>query len=159
MKTLYLLRHGKSDLNEKLVDDERTLSSRGVHNIISLGNYIKQRRIEPDTVFISPTVRTRETFIILKKKKNKFKNVLFTDELYDKTGKELFPFLKGLDNKLNSVMLIGHNPGLEELATYLIGENVFPKFPTSALLQLDFSKANWDSIENGDGKIRIFWIP
>jgi len=157
MKTLFLLRHGKSEWPEGIEDEERPLSRKGTDDLILLSEYLKQRKIKFDHVHVSSALRTRETFLVLKKKKVKVKDILFTAMLYEKSGEEMLQYVKEKDNNTDCVMLIGHNPGLEELAQMLTGNANFSKFPTSAFLQIEFDTDQWAECQNG--KIRLFWIP
>jgi phosphohistidine phosphatase len=115
---LYLLRHAKSSWDEPgLADFDRPLSRRGRRNAALLAAHLREEAIEPELVLCSPARRARETAELLG-----LDGVRFEGELYGAGAKELAGRLAGLAASTASAMLIGHNPGLEELGHELGAE-------------------------------------
>jgi len=117
LPTLYLLRHAKSSWDDPgLADFDRPLSRRGRRNAALLAAHLRENATEPERVLCSPARRTRETGEALGL------DVHYEDELYGATSDELARRVAGLSSAVGSAMLIGHNPGLEELGHTLGAE-------------------------------------
>jgi len=167
MKRLYLFRHAKSSHdNPSLSDLERPLNERGVMAANLMGQYLKRRKMRPDLILCSPSVRTRQT---LKCLKNQFTDPLsyeIVDPLYLAQPFTIMDILKKQDKDLNSVMIIGHNPAMNILAHDLNdGKNredhkrLIEKFPTAALAILDFPTEKWKKIDRKMAKLDQFICP
>lgn len=168
MKTLYLLRHGKSDWESDFNSDhERGLSSRGVESTHRVGKYWNDFGFSVDLCLCSDAIRCRKTWEILSEMGEFAKGIEYTNEVYESDSDGLFDLLKSERDSINSILIIGHNPSLEELAEYLVlGENLeelhnplFTKFPTSAFLGISLSVNSWKDITPGHGSIITYWIP
>lgn len=166
MKTIYLMRHSKSDWESDFkIDHERPLSERGKKNAKELRKFLVDRKIKFDISYISDSKRTVQTYEILKKEVH-FSEVKISSKLYETNFTTLYDLIKQTDDKLNSILLLGHNPELEEFANHLIlrqnsnlEKSFFQKFPTSALLSLTLNIAHWELISTTAAKILYFWIP
>lgn len=130
MRTLMLLRHAKSDWDSDAADDfERPLAERGRKAAERMGAWMRQHVSVPDYVISSPAVRARETVGILCETLGRdASQVVYEDSLYLADAGELLSLVRGFPDEAKIVMLIGHNPGMEELLVYLCGENL----PTAA---------------------------
>ena len=163
MKRLYLLRHAKSSWDDtELPDIERPLNARGEKASKRLGKYLRNDGIMPELVLCSPSVRTRETLqrIGLDESETKFE-----DAIYEATAGELLEVLHEVRPGLESVMLIGHNPGMERLAMTLVRggdekalERMRRKYPTAALATLSFY-GSWAELGPDDAELVSFVTP
>jgi phosphohistidine phosphatase len=131
MRRLYLLRHAKSSWDdETLADHDRPLSARGRRAADAIGRYLREHGIEPELVLCSSSARTRETLARIG-----LSGELERD-LYGASASELLARLRALPPSLESVLLIGHNPGMHDLALALTGEPR-DKYPTGALAVIE----------------------
>jgi phosphohistidine phosphatase len=131
MKRLYLLRHAKSSWDDEgLADHDRPLSGRGRRAADAIGRYIREHGIEPELVLCSSSARTRETLARVGLE------ATIERDLYGATAHELLARVRALPPDLESVLLIGHNPGMHDLALALTGEPG-DKYPTGALATIE----------------------
>nr|MDQ6918773.1 histidine phosphatase family protein [Candidatus Dormibacteraeota bacterium] len=159
--TLHLLRHAKSDWDDKsLTDHERPLAPRGVKAAHQLARHLEDSPIVVDLVICSTARRTRETLELIRQALGDV-SVKFDDDLYAASTDKLLARLHRVPAKVGAVMLIGHNPGMEELAWLLLGPGRAPgDFPTAALASMTFAAADdWRSIREGAGKRIGFVTP
>jgi phosphohistidine phosphatase len=132
MRTLYLLRHAKSSWDDPaLADRDRPLAKRGRKAAKRIARHLRDEGIEPDLVLCSSSVRTLQTLERIGLEGE------VEDGLYGASAAELLDRLREVPSDVESVMLIGHNPGLEGLLAELSGERP-DKFPTAALATLEF---------------------
>ena len=160
MKTLHLLRHAKSDwVDDSLPDPERPLAPRGVKAARRLAEHLKQEPIRVDLILCSPARRTRETLQLLRPALGDAK-VDFDEDLYGAAAAELLARVRRVPRKFDGVMIIGHNPGVEEAAWLLLGPDRAPgHFPTCALASLRFRADSWSEIKEGAGDLVSFLTP
>jgi phosphohistidine phosphatase len=126
-RRLYLLRHAKSSWDDsELADHDRPLAPRGIRAAAAIAGYLREHEIQPALVLCSTARRTRETYERL----GLDGPVRYEPRIYGASAAELRELVRALPDELESVMLIGHNPAIEELS----GE---PKFPTGALAVLE----------------------
>ncbi|HEY0384629.1 MAG TPA: histidine phosphatase family protein [Pyrinomonadaceae bacterium] len=142
MKTLFLLRHAKSSWqNESLPDFERPLNERGRSAAPLIGKFMRQHKLRPDLILCSPAERARQT-IALVSAAAAFKAELRYDErIYAASAARLFAVVSQIDESAGSVLLVGHNPGLEELLEALTGE--VRHLPTAALAHMTLNVERW----------------
>jgi phosphohistidine phosphatase len=135
MKRLYLLRHAKSSWDdESLADHDRPLSGRGRRAADAIGRHLRDEGIAPELVLCSSAARTRETLARIGLEGEAERG------LYGASATELLARLRELPPGIESVMLIGHNPGMHDLALLLTGEPG-DKYPTGALATIELD--NW----------------
>ena len=164
MKHLYLLRHAKSSWKDSsLSDRDRPLAGRGRRAAKAMAEHLRERNIHPDLVICSPARRTRETL-------ERIETVLGRDavqvepRLYESGAEGLLDVLRELPDRVESVLLIGHNPSLQELALALARrspevERVEAKLPTGALVTLAVPVAHWRELERGGATLEAFVRP
>jgi len=161
MKRLLLLRHAKSSWDEPgLADHERPLTARGRRASKLMAEHLEQEGITPALVLCSSSKRTRETLerIGLDETEERIE-----DDLYGASAGDLLEALHRLPDEVESVMLIGHNPGIEDLAIQLAGSGpeiarMRQKFPTAALATLDF-EGGWRGLAPGGAALVGFVKP
>ena len=167
MKTVLLLRHAKSSHDEPdMADFNRTLAPRGRKDAPRLGVWIRKQEAHPDLILCSASRRTRETYERLAPEIGGDVPVLFERGLYLAGATTLLGRLRRLSDEIGSVLVIGHNPGLESLAASLVDEEssaevqrMRAKFPTSGLARLDFQQLHWKDIKPGSGRLMTFVTP
>lgn len=156
MKTLILVRHGKSSWEHLVDDKDRPLIERGVKDGHSVSQKFKSRTMPIDAVFSSSANRALHTCMIFLRQLNlPFKQLQVTDDLYDFSGEQVLEFLKNMDNQLNTVMIFGHNEAFTNVANSL-GNSYIDSVPTTGLVELYFDVNDWTSVKKGTTKRTIF---
>jgi phosphohistidine phosphatase len=149
MKTLYIIRHAKSSWKDMTLDDfDRPLNKRGKKDVVTMGRRLKERGVSPDIILSSPAKRAKETTKALSKEIGYDKKIKYIDAIYEASPDTLEKILDSVDEKYETVFLIGHNPGLNMLAERYVGFNenlptcgiVALKFDTKELLWVDYPK-------------------
>ena len=148
VKTLFLIRHAKSSWDAPaLPDKDRPLSDRGRRDAPKMGKRLAKRDVKPDLVLSSPARRALTTAeIIAKKLDYKRKNIVVDDRLYAGAAQGLLDVIHKLGDKLERVMLFGHDPELTELAHRLSSE--ITQMPTCAVAEFTFDAKSWSIIGN-----------
>jgi len=166
MPVLHIFRHAKSNRDDPGLDDhDRPLSSRGRKAAPAMARWMAENGVAPGLVLVSTARRTRETWALMQGAfAGPRPEVVFEDALYLASVDELLARLRRLsDDDGREVMLIGHNPGLHDLAVTLAGADAGPalveKFPTAALCSLRLGAKSWGRIAPGSGKIIRFVRP
>ena len=167
MRKLYLLRHAKSSWDDPNLDDfSRPLAPRGINACKRMKAYIEEAQIRPELILCSSSKRTHETYLRLADSFARKTEVRIEYGLYESGSQELLKRLRKTDQKASSVMMIGHNTGLEHLALALTsGTESKPlammrkKFPTLGLASIEISNGDWDSVGPGCGKLTDFVTP
>jgi phosphohistidine phosphatase len=127
MRRLFLLRHAKSSWDDsELLDHDRPLAPRGRRAMELLAEHLVRERVLPTLVLCSSAQRTRETLEWIAPALGEGISVRIEDELYAASELRLFERLRAVEVGVESLMLIGHNPGLEQLALSLAGRSVTP---------------------------------
>ena len=148
MKTLYLLRHAKSSWKDKtLPDHERPLNSRGRKAAETMSSFLKQERVKPDLILSSSAVRARETVDIMMRSVMRGIELRFDERIYGAPLEKLMEVVTQIDKEAHSALLVGHNPGLEELLQTLTGKT--ETMPTAALAKITFKTSVWNNIVKG----------
>jgi phosphohistidine phosphatase len=164
MKRLLLLRHAKSSWDDpELSDHDRPLAPRGRRAAKAIAGHLRRERVAPGLVLCSPARRTRETLERIAPALGKSTPVLIEEELYGASGARLLGRLRAVDDGVESVMLIGHNPAIEQLALSLAGggdklADVQAKYPTGALATLEF-EGRWSELRPGVATLTGFVTP
>lgn len=167
MSTLYLLRHAKSSWSDpNLGDHARPLAPRGRRAAKRMARYADSQGIRPDLVLCSSALRARETLQLLRPALGPGAAVRFDDDLYGANADELLGRLRAVDDRIASVVLVGHNPGLEDLATSLASDGealakelLRAKFPTGALAILDLGSTTWARLGPGGAYLVRLVLP
>ncbi|MBM3567073.1 MAG: histidine phosphatase family protein [Alphaproteobacteria bacterium] len=149
-KELILFRHAKSSWDDPLLHDfDRPLNRRGRRAAVRMAGWMADAKYRPTLVLCSPAARTRETHDIVRAALGK-PEVKFERALYLASAARLLQRLRKLPAKTRSVMLIGHNPGLQRLALKLsagqrtgVRVRINKKFPTAALVRFAITAEHW----------------
>ncbi|WP_289040803.1 histidine phosphatase family protein [uncultured Zobellia sp.] len=156
MKTLIMVRHGKSSWDYSVNDKDRPLQERGVNDALLVSSKFNSQGENIDAVFSSPANRALHTAMIFTRQLNiSLSLVQITNELYDFSGESVFDFISNLDDSLDSVMIFGHNHAFTHVANSL-GNTYIDNVTTSGLVQLNFPVNSWNSVTKGTTKQTIF---
>jgi phosphohistidine phosphatase len=164
VKRIHVLRHGKSGWDDSTVDDhDRPLASRGRKATAAIARYIEQSEIAPQLVLCSTALRARQTLEGITRALGADVAVEFEDDLYNASADDLIRQLRLIDERITSVLLIGHNPGLEDLVLRLASsgtdlERVREKFPSAALATVSF-EGKWDDLEKSEASLVGYVTP
>lgn len=165
-KRLVLMRHSKSSWTAEVDDRERPLSRRGGRDGRAAGRLLAERQIAPDLVLCSTAVRARETFDRTVSGGAVFGQVVYSDAVYEGCHETLASTLRGTDDGVETVLVVGHCPALGDLAEALTARRgdaaawaaLDEKFPTSAFAVIEFD-GTWSAIEKGSGRLVAYAVP
>ncbi|MUH37056.1 histidine phosphatase family protein [Zobellia amurskyensis] len=156
MKTLIMVRHGKSSWDYSVSDRDRPLQERGVNDALLVSSKFHSSAQKVDAVFSSPANRALHTcMIFVRQLQIPLSFVELTNELYDFSGESVLDFISNLDDSLDSVMIFGHNHAFTHVANSL-GNTYIDNVSTSGLVHLNFAVDNWNLVEKGITKQTIF---
>lgn len=171
MKRLLLLRHAKTEpVSPEIEDHDRELLDRGRTDAPKVGLYLAAKSYLPDLILSSTARRTRETVELVIEKLPRKQHIEYTDRLYLAGSREMLAVIRAVPETAKTVLVVGHNPGMEQLATSLSRQPVKrkerdrfdlieEKFPTCALAVLDFGAARWRELSPGRGELIDFVRP
>jgi phosphohistidine phosphatase len=167
MRRLILFRHAKTEPSEVGMEDRaRVLVERGRRDAAKIGAYMKSHALVPDRVVISPAARTQETWKITAAAFRPAPGAASADQLYDATPHAIFGVIKGAPAAAHTLMVVGHNPGLHEVALMLIAsgdidarERLREKLPTAGLIIIDFAFDDWSKLHPQSGRLERFVSP
>jgi len=155
MKTLLLMRHAKSSwANAGQPDFERPLNERGRQAAPAMGRFFARRSLKPDAVVCSPAERARETCALVLAAAQLAPPVRYDARIYEASAPRLVEVVREIAEPAATVLLVGHNPGFEELIPLLTGEQ--ERMPTAALACVVFDLAAWADVVAQAG--RLAWL-
>ena len=158
MKTLWLLRHAKSVKNDgTMVDFDRGLNDRGKEDAKLIGTFLGDQKILPDLVLSSPAKRARKTTELVLDAARWNRTPEFDERIYDASLYRLLNIVSEIDSAKNIVMLVGHNPGFEELLAALTGE--VTRLPTCAVACIELQINDWAKAGVRAGKLKSVITP
>jgi phosphohistidine phosphatase len=145
-KILLLLRHAKSSWDDaNLPDYERPLNNRGKQNASTMGNFLKKQNLVPDLIISSTAKRANKTADIIAKKSGYDKKIFESKVLYGATADDYTSVIHEINNEYKTVLLVGHNPTIEEVLERIIGERNIMK--TCSLAYIDLSIDSWKQFD------------
>jgi phosphohistidine phosphatase len=165
MRRLLLLRHAKSARPKGVADIDRPLSARGLRAAPLVGAYMVGERLVPDLSLVSPARRAQETWRLARQHVG---GVSEREEarIYEATADRLLAVIVETDPLLRVLLIVGHNPGLEDLAIGLVGagdrdgrERLRQGYPTAALAVIDFDADDWRQPLARSGRLERFVTP
>ena len=159
MKTLLVLRHAKSSRNDPTLDDhERPLNERGRRDGPRMGELVRERGLIPDIVISSDAVRARVTAEAVVEAARYAGEILLDPHLYMACAADILSLLRTVQENAETVMIVGHNPGLEQLVEHLTGEP--QDLPTAALAQIVLPIHQWRDLKlSTRGTLLGHWRP
>jgi phosphohistidine phosphatase len=159
MKTLLVLRHAKSSRDDpSLQDHARPLNDRGLRDAPRAGAMLKEKDLIPDAILCSPAVRAQDTARLAAKAAKFTKPIETVADFYPGDPRDYIQELKNLPDDLNRVMVVGHNPGLEELVWHLSGGP--QELPTASVTHFELPVEHWNELSHKTrAKLIFIWRP
>jgi len=160
MKKIILIRHAKSDSKHPYSSDfERPLNERGKKDAPIMAKLLKELYPDIQLFLSSPAVRAKHTAVFFAEQFGIEQNKIhFNKNLYLASPHDILFTLSTLDNSLNSVAVVAHNPGITDLASHL-GRKFISNMPTSSFAALSINASSWHSIELSPGTLENFHFP
>ena len=162
MPRLLLLRHGKSAWPDGVDDLERPLAKRGREAARRMGRYLADEQLVPDLALVSPARRTQETWTLAK---GSLGDVPMRSEprIYEAPPDRLLIVVKGVEPEVGTLLMVGHNPGFEELLRLLLRPEdrygAMKKYPTAGLAVIDVSARAWHELSPRSARLLRFVTP
>ena len=157
-RILYLLRHAKSSWkDDSLKDFDRPLKERGRNAAEHMGKRLASEKLQDAVLICSPAARTRETAQIVLKHSRLRMDQRFDERIYEASLRDLVQVVAAIPDDRQIAMMIGHNPGFEELLAFLTGEA--RRMPTCALAKIKLEAASWKDVRAGEGSLAMFVTP
>ncbi len=160
MKKIFILRHAKSSWNDTTLSDfERPLNERGNRDAPIMGSKLNELGVMPDLILSSAANRAYTTASIIAEKINyPLSRIDKREDLYLASERKILKIINFIDNGYKNIMVVGHNPGLTDLADNL-GTLQVANLPTCALVALEFAVDKWQEVHWGLGKNLLFEYP
>lgn len=138
-------------------DFDRPLNDRGRESAELIGKQLATEKLIDPLLICSPALRTRETAELLLKNSNLRAEERFDERIYDASLRDLMQVISEIPDDKQVVIMIGHNPGFEELLEFLTGQA--RHMPTCALAKIKFDVASWSEVRTGEGSLEWFVTP
>lgn len=165
MPSLLLLRHAKAGWASGTMDLDRPLSRRGHGAATLMGGYLRDEGLAPDLVLVSPARRTQETWDLVRPLVGDAR-AREDERIYEAPVLRLLSVVQEVEPEVRTLLVIGHNPGFEDLAKLLVGEGdqdailmLGRKYPTAGLAVIDFPQEGWADVQPGTGRLERFATP
>ena len=162
MRLLTLVRHGKSDWETGVENDfDRPLKDRGRKDSPLIGKFLATIGVVPDLLVSSPAARARQTAELLAPAMDYGGEIRWEPSIYAASAGELMSVLRQLPDQANHVLLVGHNPGFEDLAARLIGADAYGmasglRLPTGGAAHLTLAIDTWNAVQANAGQ--LIWL-
>jgi len=157
VRRLILIRHAKAVEEDVGGDHARALSERGLADAAALGQWLKVHELVPDVALCSTATRTRQTLAVLAK------NIptILSDKLYLASTNDMLATIQAMDDAVETLMVVAHNPGSHALLALLVGEcandadadRMLLKFPTCACAVMELAAARWQDVVPEAGRL------
>ncbi|MCH8683951.1 SixA phosphatase family protein [Pedomonas mirosovicensis] len=167
MKSLTLLRHAKAGWNNPSQRDfDRPLDERGRRAAPRMGFYLRTEGLAFDRVLVSPSVRTLETLALVEEGYGAKLAEIEDERVYLASSDTLLDLIHDLPDEWGSILIVGHNPGFEDLGMLLAGQGparlmalLAAFLPTAGVVSLAFDVDHWADIRPGEGMLVRFTRP
>jgi phosphohistidine phosphatase len=167
MRRLLLLRHAKAERSRPGESDhERVLASRGRGDAPKVGAYMVRHAFMPDLVLVSTSARTRETWELAATAFEEVPPARFDKRIYEAGAQAILKVIKDTGPQVGTLLVVGHNPGLQELAMHLVAVSesdallrLKEEFPTSSLALINFMVEDWSRLHPRAGRLEHFVTP
>lgn len=145
MKTLFVLRHAKSSWDDAaLTDFDRPLNDRGRKAAPFIGEKMRGLGLFPDLMVCSPAARAKQTAILVSRSAGLNLDILYDSRIYEASASALSKVVGERGGSAERLMLVGHNPGIESLITWLTGRT--EPMPTAALAEITLDVVDWEGL-------------
>jgi phosphohistidine phosphatase len=166
VKTLTLLRHAKSGWDDGVQRDfDRPLNAKGKRAAVSMGRHIRAEGLRFDHLVASPALRVAETLEAFASGYGRLPEVVADRRIYMASAATLLEVVCDLPPSADAALMVGHNPGLEDLVLMLVPGGGTPrdaveeKYPTASVAELRFAVENWAAVKAGGGVLVRFVRP
>lgn len=167
MRRLIILRHAKTEPAQLGGDDRgRALIDRGKHEAGQIGAYMASHKLGPDRVVLSPARRVQETWQHLTAALEAAPAAMTSESVYEATTPDIVGLIAGTPAAVQSLMVVGHNPSLQDAALLLIAsgdiearERLREKLPPAGLIVIDFAFDDWSKLHPQSGRLERFVTP
>tara|TARA_R110000796_G_scaffold35017_3_gene90229 strand:+ start:214524 stop:214991 length:468 start_codon:yes stop_codon:yes gene_type:complete len=150
------MRHGKSSWDFSVSDRDRPLEERGISDAHLIASELENLNIKIEASYSSPANRALHTAMIVLRALNfPFSKFHISNDLYDFSGESVVQFVKDLDDKIETVLIFGHNHAFTQIVN-AFGNSYIENVPTAGLVQLNFEVDKWSDINNGITKKSLF---
>jgi phosphohistidine phosphatase len=158
MRTLYILRHAKSSWDDSALRDfDRPLNERGVRSAKLIGGHLRSTNSSFTLVVSSPARRTAETTSLVLESGEYEVPVKYDSRIYEASLRQLLAVVEDVDDTNESILLVGHNPGMEQLLECLTLQE--RRMPTAALVRVELNVGSWRSVQRGVGELEWYVTP
>lgn len=158
MRILYLLRHAKSSWKDQTLRDfDRPLKGRGRRAAERMGQVLAEEKMKSLLVISSPAVRARETTKLMLESAGLKVETRFEERIYEADVRTLLAIVRSIPDSSGTTIMVGHNPGFENLLQYFTGDG--RHMPTCALAKIEFDAASWSEVSEGTGRLELFVTP
>lgn len=167
MKILYILRHAKAgQTNKNIINDhDRPLTEKGISQCAMVGKHLKKSKAKIDLIMSSTSRRTKETTELTLKELKKDIKTRFLSKLYLGGVNDILKQARKAEKSAKSLLIVGHNPGLHQLAASLVKEgdakairNMIGNFPPGSLAVMQFDVDDWNEVKWRSGKLIDFFV-
>ena len=165
-KRLILFRHAKSAWNENVEDHERSLAARGIAAAPVMGRWLAAQGLVPDLALVSTARRARQTWTLASAELGTPVDKQDSAAIYEASPEDIMRAIRSVPASVGTLIVVGHNPGLEELAKRLMsdgggeaGARLREKFPTGAIAVLACRVEAWSSLAPGASVLESFVTP
>ena len=160
MKTLLLIRHAKSDWNDPSLDDfDRPLNERGKRDAPVMAARLADRKIKVDAFISSPARRAKKTASVFAKEfKVEKEDIILKAALYGAEAETFFEVMSMVDDKLDTIAIFSHNPGLTDFANELTNTRI-DNIPTSAIFAVSINCKKWSDFKTAEKEFLFFDFP
>lgn len=166
MLTLFLLRHAKAVAHGRSEDFDRGLADKGVADARRLGAHMARRELLPDLALVSAADRTKQTFELFAESAGADIRSRYETSLYNASDTQLRDVLKIIDNSIQRLMIVGHNPGIMDVAVRLARDGdiedlarMRSRFPPGTLAVLGFDCDDWRDARASGGRLDLLLMP
>ncbi|WOE70328.1 histidine phosphatase family protein [Hydrogenimonas thermophila] len=160
MRELFILRHAKSSWDDpSLADFDRPLNSRGKEDAPLMGEHLAKLGVKPDIIVSSPAKRAKKTAKIVAEQLGfNPEKIEFRETIYEASPQSLLYLVCQFPENAKRVMLVGHNPGLTELAN-ILGDITIENIPTTGVVGIAFDTSKWEEACRMKGHTILFDFP
>lgn len=160
MKTLYLVRHAKSEKGFKNISDfDRPLNERGIHDANTIAQILSAKKEVPEIIITSPATRALSTALIFSRELDlDIEKIILKNEIYEASENDLIKLIGETPDSYSSIMLFGHNPTFTEICNHYITARI-ENMPTSSVIRIDFHLNSWKESPAKKGTLVFFETP
>lgn len=140
-----------------MADFERPLKRRGREAAEAMGRFLASKKVNVSPLISSPSIRTRQTVEIVLRESKLGAEPQFDQRIYEASLSTLVQVVSEIPDDKKSALLVGHNPGMEELLAFLTRES--RRMPTCALARISLDSSGWKEVGRSSGKLEWFVTP